>query len=83
MGGAAAGVCGVSRTVSDRNSGGDTATPEDAADWRLIDDQIGQQLLEFDRIQNYRHNPTVYVELLGGGAVSAVHRCVTRRRRCG
>ena len=39
--------------------------PEDAADWRLIDDQIGQQLLEFDRIQNYKHNPTVYVELLG------------------
>jgi uncharacterized protein (DUF885 family) len=40
--------------------------PEDAADWRLIDDQIGQQLLELDRIQNYKHNPTVYVELLGG-----------------
>ena len=31
----------------------------------MIDDQIGQQLLEFDRIQNYKHNPTVYVELLG------------------
>ena len=39
---------------------------EDAADWRLIDDQIGMNLLEFDRIQNYKHNPTVYVELLGG-----------------
>ncbi len=39
---------------------------EDAADWKLIDDQIGRQLLEFDRIQDYRHNPTVYVELLGG-----------------
>ncbi|MBI3476828.1 MAG: DUF885 domain-containing protein [Acidobacteria bacterium] len=38
---------------------------EDAADWQLIDDQIGLSLLEFDRIQNYRHNPTVYVELLG------------------
>ena len=38
---------------------------EDAADWRLIDDQIGLNLLEFDRIQNYKHNPTVYVELLG------------------
>lgn len=38
---------------------------EDAADWRLIDDQIAQTLLEDDRIQNYRHNPTVYVELLG------------------
>jgi uncharacterized protein (DUF885 family) len=38
---------------------------EDAADWQLIDDQIGQNLLEFDRIQNYRHNPTGYVELVG------------------
>lgn len=39
---------------------------EDAADWRLIDDQIGLNLLDLDRIQNYKHNPTVYVELLGG-----------------
>ena len=39
---------------------------EDAADWRLIDDQIALNLLELDRIQNYKHNPTVYVELLGG-----------------
>ena len=39
---------------------------EDAADWQLIDDQIALSLLEFDRIQNYKHNPTVYVELLGG-----------------
>ena len=38
---------------------------EDAADWHLIDDQIGLSLLEFDRIQNYKHNPTDYVELLG------------------
>jgi len=41
-------------------------SPEDAADWHLIDDQIAQNLLELDRIQNFRHNPTVYVELLGG-----------------
>src|ERR1700675_4759208 len=30
--------------------------PEDAADWRLIDDQIGLNLLEFDHIQSYKHN---------------------------
>ncbi len=42
-----------------------TLDPEDAADWQLIDDQIGLNLLEFDRIQNYRHNPTVPVELIG------------------
>ena len=40
-------------------------TPEDAADWQLIDDQIGLNLLEFDKIQNYQHNPTVAVELIG------------------
>jgi len=39
---------------------------EDASDWRLIDDQIARNLLEFDRIQSYKHNPTLYVELLGG-----------------
>ena len=43
----------------------DSLAPEDAADWRLIDDQISLGLLELDRIQNYKHNPTVYVELIG------------------
>ncbi len=38
---------------------------EDAADWQLIDDQISLQLLEFDKIQNYKHNPTAVVELIG------------------
>ncbi len=41
--------------------------PQDAADWQLIDDQIGLNLLELDKIQNYRHNPTVAVELIGNG----------------
>ena len=40
---------------------------QDAADFRLIDDQIALNLLELENIQNYRHNPTVYVELLGNG----------------
>ena len=39
--------------------------PEDAADWQLIDDQIAMELLELDRIRNYQHNPTMYVELIG------------------
>lgn len=43
----------------------DSLGPEDAADWHLIDDQIALNLLEFDQIQNYRHNPTMYVEMLG------------------
>ncbi len=41
--------------------------PQDAADVRLIDDQIALSLLDFETIQNYKHNPTVYVELLGNG----------------
>lgn len=38
---------------------------EDAADLKLIQDNIALNLLELERIQNYRHNPTVYVELIG------------------
>ena len=40
---------------------------QDAVDYRLIDDQIALNLLEFEHIQNYKHNPTVFVEMLGGG----------------
>jgi len=39
--------------------------PQEAADWQLIDDQIALQLLEYQRIQNTRHNPTVQVEAIG------------------
>jgi uncharacterized protein (DUF885 family) len=42
-----------------------TLGPQDAADWRLIDDQIALNLLELEHIQSYRHQPTMYVELLG------------------
>src|SRR5437588_3418071 len=38
---------------------------EDSADFQIMSDQIAQNLLELDTIQNYRHNPTVYVELIG------------------
>lgn len=40
-------------------------SPEDRADHDLIHDQISLALLELDTIQNYRHNPTTYVELVG------------------
>ncbi len=39
--------------------------PEDRADYDIISDQISLQLLELDEIRNWRHNPTVYVELIG------------------
>ena len=42
-----------------------TLGPQEAADWQLIDDQIALQLLEYQRIQNTRHNPTVQVEAIG------------------
>lgn len=42
-----------------------TLDKEQAADWQLISDQIGFSLLELERIQSYRHDPTVYVELIG------------------
>jgi uncharacterized protein (DUF885 family) len=39
--------------------------PEDAADWQLVDDQIALGLIELDKIQNYKHNPTGVVEMIG------------------
>jgi len=39
--------------------------PEQQADLGIMRNNIGLTFLEFDTIQNYRHNPTVYVELAG------------------
>jgi len=43
---------------------------EDRADYDVISDQISLQLLELDEIQNWRHNPTGYVELIGSALFS-------------
>jgi uncharacterized protein (DUF885 family) len=43
----------------------DSLSAEDRADYQIIDNQINLSLLEFEKIQSYRHNPTVYVELVG------------------
>jgi uncharacterized protein (DUF885 family) len=43
----------------------DSLSPEDRADYQIIDNQINLSLLELEKIQSYRHNPTVYVELVG------------------
>src|SRR5664279_3155509 len=40
---------------------------QDRADWILIDDGIASSLLELEKIQSYKHNPTVWVELIGNG----------------
>ena len=40
---------------------------QEQADRVMIEDQVRLALLELDTIQNYRHNPTVYVELIGNG----------------
>ena len=45
-------------------------TPEDRADLEIIHDQISLALLELQSIQNYRHNPTLYVELIGNALYS-------------
>ena len=38
---------------------------EQRADFDIIRDAVGGDRLEFDEIQSYRHNPTLYVELVG------------------
>ncbi len=41
--------------------------PERMADLDIIRDAVSLKLLELDRIQDFRHNPTLYVELIGNG----------------
>lgn len=41
--------------------------PQESADCALLQDQISLALLELNTIQNYRHSPTLYVELIGNG----------------
>ena len=49
-------------------------TPQQQADYQILAGQIALALLELDTIQSYRHNPTVYVELLG----TALFDCYSR-----
>ncbi len=43
---------------------------EQRADIDIMRDALGTSRLELDEIQGYRHNPTIYVELLGNGLYS-------------
>lgn len=43
----------------------ESLSPEERADYDVMQDQIGLQTLELFRIQSFRHNPTIYVELIG------------------
>lgn len=43
---------------------------EDRADYDILQDQISLALLEIDTIQGYKHNPTLYVELIGNALYS-------------
>lgn len=57
------------RATVDRLSKMDIS-PESRADLNIIGLQCDAGLLELDRIQNYRHNPTIYVESLGDAIYS-------------
>ncbi len=43
----------------------ETLAPEDRADYQIVQNQVELSLLDLNRIQSFRHNPTVYVELAG------------------
>lgn len=43
----------------------DQLSSEDRADYQILQNQTELALLDLREIQSYRHNPTVYVELLG------------------
>jgi uncharacterized protein (DUF885 family) len=43
----------------------ESLTPEEHADYQIIQNQIDLTMLDLRQIQSFRHNPTIYVELLG------------------
>ena len=43
----------------------ESLSPEERADYQIIQNQIDLAILELRRIQSFRHNPTMYVELIG------------------
>lgn len=43
----------------------ESLSPEERADYQIIQNQIDLANLELHRVQSFRHNPTVYVELIG------------------
>jgi uncharacterized protein (DUF885 family) len=43
----------------------ETLGQEEQADYQIIQNQVELALLDLTRIQSFRHNPTVYVELVG------------------
>jgi len=50
--------------------GRDQLSKEDGADYEILTNQTELALLELREIQSYRHNPTVYVELVGNALFS-------------
>ena len=47
-----------------------SADKEAAADLELVRNQIALARLELDSVQSYKHNPTIYVELIGNALFS-------------
>ena len=43
----------------------ETLAPEERADYQIVQNQVELALLDLNRIQSFRHNPSVYVELVG------------------
>src|SRR5580704_13039109 len=43
----------------------ESLSPEERADYQIIQNQIDLAILEFRRIQSFRHDPSMYVELIG------------------
>src|ERR1700719_2832722 len=43
----------------------ETLTPEERADYQIMQNQINLALFDLRRVQSVRHNPTVHVELIG------------------
>lgn len=44
--------------------------PQDQADYDIISDQIKLAMLDLDKMETFRHNPTLYVETIGNALFS-------------
>ena len=43
----------------------ESLSPEERADYQIIENQIDLTIFDLRRIQSFRHNPTIYVEVIG------------------
>ncbi len=61
----------------------ESLSPDDRADYNILQDQVSLALHEINTVQGWRHNPTLYVELIGNGIYApSVLEYAPKAERC-